>query len=59
MLASPSLDTMKVLCAHMITEYTAIFKEAHDRLLRTGAIKFVEAWVQIGGRLGEKPQDLL
>lgn len=59
MLASPSLDTMKVLCANMITEYTAIFKEAHDRLLQTGAIKFVEAWVQIGRRLGEKPQDLL
>jgi len=52
-LVSSSLDTMKVLCANMITEYTAIFKEAHDKLLQTGALEFVEAWVQIGRRLGE------
>ena len=53
MLVSPSLDTMKVLCANMITEYTAIFQEAHDKLLQTGALEFVEAWVKIGRRLGE------
>ncbi len=57
-LVDPSLDTMKVLCANMITEYTAIFKEAHDRLGLTDATKFVEVWVQIGRRLGENPQDL-
>jgi hypothetical protein len=53
MLVSPSLDTMKVLCANMITEYAAIFEEAHDKLLQTGTLEFVEAWVQIGRRLGE------
>lgn len=57
-LADPSLDTIKVLCANMITEYTAIFREAHDRLGLTGATEFVEAWVQIGRRLGENPQAL-
>jgi hypothetical protein len=57
-LVDPSLDTMKVLCANMVTEYTAIFKEAHDRLGLTDAAKFLEAWVQIGRRLGENPQAL-
>lgn len=54
-MGGPSLDTMKVLCANMINEYTAIFEEAHDRLGLTGATQFVEVWVQIGRRLGENP----
>lgn len=57
-LVDPSLDTMKVLCANMIIEYTAIFKEAHDRLALTNATKFVEAWLQIGRQLGENHQEL-
>jgi len=52
-LVDSSLNTMKILCANMISEYTAIFKEAHDKLLQTGAIKIVGAWVQIGRQLGE------
>ena len=56
-LINPSLATMKILAANMISEYTVFFKEAHDKLGLTGAIEFVEMWVQIGRKLGDNRQD--
>ena len=56
-LVNPSLDTMKILNAHMISEYTATFEEAHDKLDLTGAVKLVEMWVHIGRTLGDNRQD--
>lgn len=52
-LITPSLDVMKILTANMINEYTAVFKDAHDKLSTTGAVKFVETWVEVGRGLGE------
>ena len=47
-LITPSLDIMKILTANMINEYTAVFKDANDKLSTTGAGKFVETWVKVG-----------
>jgi len=52
-LVTPSLDMMKILTANMIKEYTTIFKDAHNKLSTTGAVKFVEMWVEVGRRLDE------
>ena len=52
-LITPSLYTMKILTANMINEYTAVFKDAHDKLSTTGTVKFVETWVEVGRRLDE------
>ena len=52
-LIKPSLDTMKVVIANMIREYSKLFPRAQDVFSESGASNFVEAWIEIGRRLGE------
>ena len=53
-LISPSINTMKVLAANMINEYTKLFPKAQPVLSGSGASTFVDTWIQIGQRLDEK-----
>jgi hypothetical protein len=52
-LISPSINTLKVLAANMIHEYTALFPEAQPILTESGASIFVDTWIRIGQRLDE------
>lgn len=52
-LISPSINTMKVLAANMIHEYTKLFSEAKPVLTESGASTFVDTWIRIGQRLDE------
>jgi len=53
-LISPSINTMKILTANMIYEYTELFPQAQPVLAKSGASAFVEIWIRIGQRLDEK-----
>lgn len=48
-----SLDTMKVVIANMIQEYSELFPRAQDVLRKSGASSFVEVWIEAGRRLDE------
>jgi len=52
-LISPSINTMKILTANMIYEYTELFPQAQPVLAKSGASAFVEIWIRIGQRLDE------
>lgn len=52
-LISPSINTMKILVANMIHEYTELFPEGQPILAKSGASTFVDTWIQIGQRLDE------
>ena len=52
-LISASINTMKILVANMIHEYTELFPEGQPLLAESGASTFVDTWIQIGQRLGE------
>jgi hypothetical protein len=47
----PSLNTVKILTANMINHYTTIFNDAHDKLIETGAVNFVDIWIEVGKNL--------
>jgi len=52
-LISPSINTMKILVANMIYEYTKLFPEAQPVLANSGVSTFVDTWIRIGRRLDE------
>lgn len=52
-LISPSINTLKVLAANMIREYTELFPEAQPVFRKSGASTFIDTWIRIGQRLGE------
>ena len=53
-LISPSINTMKILVANMIHEYTELFPEGQPVPAKSGASTFVDTWIQTGQRLDEK-----
>lgn len=52
-LISPSINTLKILAANMIHEYTELFSEGQPVLKESGASTFVDTWIRIGQRLDE------
>lgn len=48
-----SLDTMKVMIANMVQEYSELFSRAQDVLRNSGDNGFVEMWIDAGRLLGE------
>lgn len=52
-LITPSINTLKVLAANMIHEYTELFSEAQPVLTKSGASTFVHTWIRIGQQLDE------
>lgn len=51
-LISPSINTLKVLTANMIHEYTELFPESQSVLTKSGASTFADTWIRIGQQLG-------
>lgn len=52
-LISPSINTLNVLAANMIHEYTELFPEAKPVLTESDASTFIDTWIRIGQQLGE------
>jgi hypothetical protein len=52
-LIKPSINTMKIVMANMIQEYSGLFSKAQDVLDKSGASQFVNTWVEVGRRLDE------
>ncbi|MFC2025298.1 DUF5677 domain-containing protein [Chloroflexota bacterium] len=52
-LIKPLINTMNILIANMISEYSGLFPRAKDVLRESGEIDFVKKWINGGRRLGD------